>query len=95
VRAYAKAGHAVLNLFDAVSLQIITSMVDTFNPQDISNNVWVYAKAGRATLDLFDVIASQIITRKEQLDAFNHQDISITVYAYATFKSYYQYGSIT
>jgi hypothetical protein len=79
VWAYATAGHASPDLFEAVA-RVAVPRLGEFNPQDLANTVWAYATAGHASPDLFEAVARVAVPR---LGEFNPQDLASTAWAYA------------
>jgi hypothetical protein len=118
VWAFATAGHAAPDLFDAIGAASMLCMrefkpqisstrygrsplpvtwrrtsstrsphatralalLDEFNPQELSNTVWMFVKAGHEAPALFDVIATRALPLSEQ---FNPQELSKTMWAFA------------
>ena len=80
--AFANAGQASPELYNAISAEVVRRWLGDFDPQDISNTAWAFAKAGHASPELYNAISAEVVRRR--LGHFNPQDISNTAWAFAT-----------
>ena len=80
--AFATAGHASPELFDAIAAEVVRRGLGGFKEQDLSNTAWAFATVGRAAPELFDAISAEVVPRG--LGRFNEQALSITAWAFAT-----------
>ena len=80
--AFATAGHATPDLFDAISAEALRQGLGGFNAQDISNTAWAFATSGHAAPDLFDAISAEALCRG--LGGFKEQNLFNTAWALAT-----------
>jgi len=80
--AFAKAGHASHELFNAISAEAVRRRLGGFNAQDLSNTAWAFATAGHEAPELFNAISAEAVGRR--LGGFNEQDLSNTAWAFAT-----------
>jgi len=55
--AFATAGHASPELFNAISAEAVRRQLGGFNEQDLSNTAWAFAKVGHASSALFGAIS--------------------------------------
>ena len=82
VWAFATAGHASPELFDAISAEAVRRRLGGFNEQDVSNTAWAFATAGHEAPELFNGISAEAVRRG--LGGFNEQNLSNTAWAFAT-----------
>ena len=82
VWAFATAGHASPELFDAISAEAVRRRLGGFNEQDVSNTAWAFATAGHEAPELFNGISAEAVRRG--LGGFNEQALSNTAWAFAT-----------
>ena len=81
--AFATAGHASPELFNAISAEAFRRRLGGFNQQDLSNTVWAFATAGHEATELFNAISAEAVRRR--LGGFNAQDLSNLAWAFAVF----------
>ena len=82
VWAFATAGHASAELFNAISAEVVRRRLGNFNPQDLSITAWSFAKAGHESEELFNAISAEVVRRR--LGTFKPQALSNTAWAFAT-----------
>ena len=80
--AFAKAGRASAELFDAISAKVVRRRLGGFNEQALSNTAWAFATVGHASPELFHAISAEAVRRR--LGGFNEQHLSNTAWAFAT-----------
>ena len=79
--AFATAGHASAELFDAISAEVVSRRLKGFNSQHLSNLAWAFATARHASAELFDAISAKAV--RLRLDDFAPQHLSTTAWAFA------------
>ena len=79
--AFATAGHASAELFNAISATVVRRRLGDLDPQHLSNMVWAFATAGHASAELFNAVSTEVVRRR--LGNFNPQDLSSMVWAFA------------
>jgi len=81
--AFAKAGQASQELFNAISAEVVRRRLGDFDPQHLSNTAWAFASAGHASRELFKAISAEVVRRR--LGDFNPQELSNMAWAFAVF----------
>ena len=79
--AFANAGHASPELFDAISAEAVRRGLIDFELQHLSKTAWAFAKMGHASPELFDAISAEAVRRG--LVDFELQQLSNTAWAFA------------
>ena len=80
--AFASAGHASTELFNAISAEVVRRGLGDFKEQHLSNTAWAFATAGHASPQLFNAISTEVVRR--ELSNFKEQHLSNTAWAFAT-----------
>ena len=87
--AYATAGHAAPELFDALASVAVRRLtvpsadaeMSEFSPQELANLAWAYATAGHVAPELYDSLANASLG---SINEFNPQNLANTAWAFAT-----------